>query len=183
MLGEITIAAHTASRKIVEMLMQPMISIAIANTTFVSQNLGAKKYARIRKGQKKCILLCFIWVMISIVISFTWIDVLLSFMVDAKETMVMSLAQQYSRISSLFYFVLSILFIYRNGLQGLGNGTIPIMSSCIEMGVKVLATFLLIPFTGYYGVCFVEPIAWSLMGPFLCYFFYHDLKKKEKQMV
>ena len=180
-LGEITIAAHTAARKIVEMLMQPMISIAIANTTFVSQNLGAKQFTRIRTGQRKCVLLCTVWVVLVIVISFTCIDALLSLLVNAKETQVMLLAKRYSRISSLFYFVLAILFIYRNGLQGLGNGRIPILSSCIEMGVKVAATFLLIPFTGYYGICFVEPIAWTIMGPFLCYFFYHDLRKKEVQ--
>ena len=46
-LGETVIAAQTAARKIVEMLMQPLISIAITDTTFVSQNLGAKQYHRI----------------------------------------------------------------------------------------------------------------------------------------
>ena len=53
----------------------------------------------------------------------------------------------------------------------------PFFPVVLEMGVKVAATFLLIPFTGYYGICFVEPIAWTIMGPFLCYFFYHDLRK------
>ncbi|MCB7430356.1 MATE family efflux transporter, partial [Erysipelatoclostridium ramosum] len=47
-LGEVTIAAHTAARKVVEMFMQPLISIAIADTTFVSQNLGAQRFSRIR---------------------------------------------------------------------------------------------------------------------------------------
>ncbi len=83
-LGEITIAAHTAARKIVEMLMQPMISIAIANTTFVSQNLGAKQFTRIRTGQRKCVLLCTVWVVLVIVISFTCIDALLSLLVNAE---------------------------------------------------------------------------------------------------
>ena len=61
-LGEMTIAAHVAARKIVEMFMQPLISIAIAVTTFVSQNLGAKQYHRIREGMKKSVWISFGWV-------------------------------------------------------------------------------------------------------------------------
>lgn len=178
-LGEITIAAHTAARKIVEMLMQPLISIAIADTTFVSQNLGAKAYKRIREGVNKSVAISFVWVLFVIVISFFGVEYLIQLLVSAKQVKVIELAAYYTRISSVFYFVLAILFIYRNSLQGLGNGRIPIVSSCMEMVVKVIATFVLIPFSGYTGVCLAEPIAWSLMGPFLCYFFYRNLREKE----
>lgn len=179
-LGEVTIAAHTAARKIVEMFMQPLISIAIADTTFVSQNMGARKYHRIRQGMKSSVWISFLWVGIVILLSFTCIDFFIGFLVNAKQVKVISLATYYTRISSVFYFILAILFIYRNGLQGLGNGKGPIISSCIEMAVKIAATFALIPFTGYTGVCLAEPIAWSLMGPVLMYFFYKDLRQKEQ---
>lgn len=178
-LGEITIAAHTAARKIVEMFMQPMMSIAIAVTTFTSQNLGAGKFKRIREGMKTSVWISFIWVIFVVIISFTHIDFFVELLVNANQTKVIQLAAYYTRISSIFYFVLAILFIYRNGLQGLGNGRSPILSSCIEMAVKIVVTFVLIPSTGYTGVCLAEPIAWSLMGPFLMYYFYKDLKLKE----
>lgn len=178
-LGKITIAAHTAARKVVEMFMQPLVSIAIADTTFVSQNLGAEKFHRIRSGIKASICISFVWVGIVILLSFTCIDSILSILVNAKQTEVISLASTYVRISSVFYFILAVLFIYRNALQGLGNGKGPIISSCIEMAVKIAATFLLIPFTDYIGVCLAEPIAWSIMGPCLMVFFYRDLKRKE----
>ena len=182
-LGEVTIAAHTAARKVVEMFMQPLISIAIADTTFVSQNLGAKQFRRIRAGVKSSVAITFIWVCIVILLSYTCIDFFIGFLVNAKQTQVIELAAYYTRISSIFYFILAILFIYRNGLQGLGNGRGPIVSSCIEMAVKIAATFLLIPFTGYLGVCLAEPIAWSIMGPVLMFFFYKDLKSKEQGML
>lgn len=178
-LGEITIAAHTAARKIVEMFMQPMMSIAIAVTTFTSQNLGAGKFKRIREGMKTSVWISFIWVIFVVIISYTHIDFFVELLVNANQTKVIQLAAYYTRISSIFYFVLAILFIYRNGLQGLGNGRSPILSSCIEMAVKIVVTFVLIPSTGYTGVCLAEPIAWSLMGPFLMYYFYKDLKLKE----
>lgn len=179
-LGEVTIAAHTAARKVVEMFMQPLVSIAIADTTFVSQNLGARKYHRIRDGLKKSVLLSVIWVAIVILVSYTCIDLLLGILVSAEQVKVIELATYYCRITSLFYLILAILFIYRNSLQGMGNGRIPIVSSCIEMVVKIAATFLLIPYTGYTGVCLAEPIAWSLMAPVLVYFFYKDVRQIEQ---
>lgn len=178
-LGETVIAAQTAARKIVEMFMQPLISIAIADTTFVSQNLGAQQYQRIREGMKKSIFISFVWVIIVILISYTCIDVFISLLVDASQREVISLSAFYTRVMSLFYFVLAVLFIYRNGLQALGNGKIPIISSTIEMITKMIATFLLIPYTGYLGVALAEPIAWCLMAPVLCYSFYKDVKAKE----
>lgn len=179
-LGESVIAAQTAARKIVEMFMQPLINIAIADTTFVSQNLGAAQYQRIREGMKKSIVIALIWVIIVILISYTCIDVLITLLVDASQKEVISLSAFYTRVMSLFYFVLAILFIYRNGLQGLGNGKIPIVSSTIEMITKTAATFLLIPYTGYLGVALAEPIAWCFMAPVLCIFFYKDIRKREQ---
>ena len=73
-LGEVTIAAHTAARKVVEMFMQPLISIAIADTTFVSQNLGAQRFSRIRAGMKSSVWISFLWVCIVVLLSFTCID-------------------------------------------------------------------------------------------------------------
>ena len=110
-LGEMTIAAHVAARKIVEMFMQPLISIAIAVTTFVSQNLGAKQYHRIREGMKKSVWISFGWVGIVILLSFTCIDFFIGFLVNKQQTQVVSLAAYYTRISSVFYFILAILFI------------------------------------------------------------------------
>ena len=179
-LGELTMAAHTAARKVVEMFMQPLISIAIADTTFVSQNMGAGKYQRIREGMRKSVVLAAIWVIIVIIISYTCIDFFIGFLVNASQYEVIEIAAFYTKISSLFYMILGVLFIYRNGLQGLGNGRIPIVSSCIEMLTKAAATFLLIPFTGYLGVALAEPIAWTLMAPVLCIYFYRDIKQKEQ---
>lgn len=175
-LGEVIIAAHTAARKVAEMFMQPLISIAIAITTFVSQNLGAMKYQRIREGMKVSVCISMIWVIIVIIICNTCIDVFIGFIVNASQFEVISWASYYMKITSPFYIVLAILFIYRNGLQGLGDGRGPIISSCIEMVVKIAMTLILIPSTGYLGITLSEPIAWSLMAPTLCYYFYKRVK-------
>lgn len=173
-LGAVIIAGHTASRKVIEMFMQPLISIGVTATTYVSQNLGANKLERIRKGLHCCTAISFVWSTFCILISFWGIDFILALVVDAKEVQVIATARQYFKINVFFFYALSVLFIYRNALQGLGKSQAPIFSSCIEMIVKILATLLLTPSLGYLGVCYTEPIAWILMAVFLLAAFYRD---------
>ena len=52
-LGETYIAAHTAARRIINILMQPMSGMMNASGTFVGQNWGAKRKRRIRDTLKK----------------------------------------------------------------------------------------------------------------------------------
>ena len=144
-LGEVTIAAHTAARKVVEMFMQPLDQHCDCRYDLCfSRTVGAQRFSRIRAGMKSSVWISFLWVCIVVLLSFTCIDFFIGFLVNAKQTEVISLAAYYTRISSVFYFILAVLFIYRNGLQGLGNGRGPIISSCIEMAVKIAATFALI---------------------------------------
>ena len=49
-LGTLTIAGHTAARKLFSFTSMPLISMANAGSTFVSQNRGAAQPERVRKG-------------------------------------------------------------------------------------------------------------------------------------
>lgn len=163
-LGASYIAAQTAARKISEVFMQPLGSIGIATTTFASQNFGAHKMDRIHEGVRKSVMVTFIFSLIVIFVSYTCISFFIGFFIDASETVVIEQASYYMRINALCYFALGALMIYRNVLQGLGKKVVPIISSCVEMGVKVAATFLLTPLLGYTGIVIAEPIAWVLMA-------------------
>ena len=52
-LGTLTIAGHTAARKLFAFTEMPLISMANAGSTFVSQNRGANQPERVRKGMKE----------------------------------------------------------------------------------------------------------------------------------
>lgn len=180
-LGSTYIAAHTAARKISEMFMQPISSIGMATTTFASQNYGAKCYKRIHEGVRKSVLLGAIMSLMVVVISFTCIDFLISFFVDAKEIEVVEIAGLYMRINSIFYVALVMVLIYRNVLQGLGKKVVPIVTSIVEMGVKIIATFAFTPSLGYIGIAIAEPTAWVLMAIIL-YWGYHSYSKTLLQL-
>lgn len=171
-LGSVYIAGHTAARKISEVFMQPIASLGMATTTFASQNYGAKKFDRIREGVNKSVLLGGLMSLVVAIISWTCIDTLIGFFVDAAEIEVVDIAAFYMRVNSIFYIALVMVLTYRNVLQGFGKKGVPIFTSFLEMSVKVAATFALTPVLGYTGIAIAEPIAWVLMA--ICLFFgYH----------
>ena len=52
-------------------------------------------------------------------------------------------------------------------MQAMGQKAAPILSSCIELGMKLLSAVFLIPQLGFLGTCITEPVTWTLMLLFL----------------
>jgi peptidoglycan biosynthesis protein MviN/MurJ (putative lipid II flippase) len=48
-------------------------------------------------------------------------------------------------------------------MQGFGDNVTPLISSSMELIVKVLAAMFLAPAIGYMGLIVAEPIAWVVM--------------------
>ena len=71
------------------------------------------------------------------------------------------------RIHFPFYPVLGVLLAMRVSMQSMGQKTAPVISSVIELIMKVMAAIWLIPAYGFLGTCITEPVTWILMAAFL----------------
>jgi len=171
-LGYLIIAGHITARRINSFCMMPMNTIAIALSTFVSQNKGANQLSRIRKAVRYGNLISIIWaVFITVVLMFSS-EVLIRLLSGSNESIIIKNGAWYLMINSPFYIVLAMLFNFRLALQGIGEKIVPVVSSIIEFAGKVLFAFLLVPALGYFGVIICEPIIWTLMFLQLLYSFY-----------
>ena len=88
---------------------------------------------------------------------------LVSFLASSTDPYLIENGALYLRISSVFYPFLSLLLIYRNSLQGLGQKLLPLVSSFIEFFGKIIFVAFIIPWTGYTGVILCEPLLWLVM--------------------
>lgn len=165
--GTNTIAAHTAARKISEMLMLPLGTLSVTAATFSSQNYGANKLDRIKTGLKQTIFISWVWATITIIISYTIVPLIVSGITGSSETEVIATATKYLRIDTPFYYVLGILLILRSTLQGIGQKIVPIIASIMELIGKVVAVYYLAPTLGYLGICITEPLIWIACTIFL----------------
>lgn len=162
-LGTNTIVAHTGARKITEIFMLPFSVMGMTMATYCSQNLGAKKTERIKKGLKSVTLATWAWCALVVIASYTISPYLVQLVTATKIQEVIDTAALYLRIDTLFYMVPAVISIFRNALQGLGDHKTPIISSGIELIGKVMVVVLLTPRLQYMGIILAEPIVWILM--------------------
>ena len=70
----------------------------------------------------------------------------------------------YLKTVSWFFLPLAMIFLYRNALQGLGEGLVPMLSGVIELVCRFVAIALLQKPLGYQGICLADPAAWVGAG-------------------
>lgn len=175
------ITAHTAARKIFSLLMMPYSSISATLVTYCSQNLGARKYSRIRKGIKDCMLIMLVWTTLAIALVYLGGRALVGMIVTDTDTptgaAIADTAVLYLKWAVVFFYFLAVLLGLRSALQGLGKSLVPIICSVIELVWKIITVAFMIPLFGgkngtvggtveqiggYFGVVISEPIIWTV---------------------
>lgn len=146
------ITAHTAARKIFSLLMMPYSSISATLVTYCSQNLGARKYSRIRKGIKDCMLIMLAWTTLAIALVFLGGHALVGMIVTDTDTptgaAIADTAVLYLKWAVVFFYFLAVLLGLRSALQGLGKSLVPIICSVIELVWKIVTVVFMIPLFG-----------------------------------
>lgn len=158
--GSNVIAAMTAALRIEQIATLPMMSFGVALAAYVAQNFGARKFKRIRLGVIKT---STINIVLSIVMAFVmrfWGTNIIGAFIGTATKEIINIAHSYLLISTIFYFFLGQIFIYRNALQGMGETVFPLLSSIAELVMRAFtAVYLAIKF-GYIGMFYAGPIAW-----------------------
>lgn len=163
-LGTTVISAHTSSRRIEVFLMLPISVLADANSTFVSQNYGAKRLDRIYSNIRS---ICLIQAGFSVLmVAVAWLlgPSLMKLITGSQDPEIIRLGTLNLRISTAFFVPLGILLTIRLALQSMRHKIAPIVSSGVELLGKVVGFALLIPLYGYVGAAFAEPMTWLLCG-------------------
>lgn len=169
--GTFVIAGHIAARKIFSIVNIPLVSLGTASSTFVSQNLGAGKIDRIKKGVNISILMTIIWAVILIVLMRFTVRPLLTFISGSTNKTLLDYGTRYMHFCIPFFLVLGSLFVIRNSLQGLGSKILPLFSSIIELAGKIFFTAIIVPKIGVMGIIMCEPLIWVIMTAQLLFVF------------
>ena len=161
--GTEVIAGYTSARKVLNFETMPISTLATALTTYVSQNYGANNKQRIIDGVRFANILGLIWCAIIIAIVFPFSNFFIHLISSTNSREVLYYGSTYIKVSTIFTPFLAPLLNLRCSLQGLGQKIVPLFSSIIELVGKFILVSLLIPATGFMGICFTEPLVWVAM--------------------
>lgn len=180
-LGYLIIAGHTAARKLYMFFNMPFIAMALAISTFVSQNKGANQKKRIKQALRYAYIYDFIMAAMVTVIILLFGSSLVKMISGSNESVVLQNGTLYLIIVGPFYAVLGVLMQTRYALQGIGQKLLPLISSIIEFFGKIVFVVFLIPRFQYMAVIFCEPVIWCVMCVQLLYSFYTNSYIREKE--
>ena len=159
-LGSTVIAAYTASSKALQLVMQPAVTYGVTMATYCGQNLGAKRYDRIKDGVKKAVIISIITSLIAGLVLIVFGTQFVKLFIDNPDAQIIAYSKQVLDISAIFFIPLGLIFIFRNALQGIGESFVPMMAGVAELGARALVAFTLPAYFGFLGICFADPVAW-----------------------
>lgn len=175
--GSNVIAAVTAALRIEQIATMPMMSFGVALAAYVAQNFGARKFKRIRLGVIKT---STINVLLSIFMAFVmrfWGTNIIAAFIGTATKEIIDIAHSYLLISTIFYFFLGQIFIYRNALQGMGETLFPLLACVAELLVRSFAAVYLAVKFGYIGMFYSGPIAWVSASSILFLGYFGSIKR------
>lgn len=151
-------SAYSVCSKYLNLFMLPSLTAGFAVSSFVSQNYGADKPARIRQGVHVCLWIALLSYLLSAAVMVFYAKPLAGLMLNEERTI--SLAVEYLRICGAELLLVNLLFVYRNSVQGMGHPLIPMLSGVVEMMLRIPAITILLPRIGFRGTAYAEGIAW-----------------------
>lgn len=159
-LGTVYVSAFSAASKIKQFAISPFDALASSVSTFASQNYGAHKFDRIKKGVGQGLAAGTLLGAALAAILVLFGRQLSMIFISAQNVDVLDASQKFLFISGFFYLVIPFLNVSRLTVQGLGYSNRAIFSGVIEMVARIVVSFTLVPIMGWTAICFCDQTAW-----------------------
>lgn len=159
-MGTDAVATQAIVSKIDQFAMLPMMSIGLAMSTFAAQNYGARQYKRINQGLYRSLAIALIWSVAFGILLNIFNYYFTTAFISPDQTQVIEMAKHYYLMNGGFYWVLSVLFVTRTTIQGLGNAKIPTICGFAELIGRVLVAVIGVGMLNYTVIISASPVAW-----------------------
>lgn len=171
--GPAHMAGFSAAGKIQNIVATVFAAFGATLATYVGQNRGAGKMERVRTGVRCTQYMVLGWSVFIMALMFFFGKYLTYLFVDPSEAEVINVSVTYFHTVFWAYPFLGSIFIYRNTLQGMGYGLIPMLGGIFELAARALIVMLVAGRASFAGVCFADPAAWlAALVPLIPYYIY-----------
>lgn len=176
-LGTETVAAHTAFAKIDAIYWMISGAFSVSIITFIGQNYGARKFDRMKKSIKVCLLMDLIASLLLTTVMLLAGPYLLRLFTSDHE--VIEIGMQIIHIIAPSYALFIFIEILSSSLRGMGNVVVPMLMTC--GGVCVLRILWIFIFVRTHlsvtTILMSYPISWGFTAVlFIIYFMFYQKK-------
>ncbi len=179
--GEVYMAGFSAAGKLQNILSAVFTAFGATIATYVGQNRGAGRMDRVKVGVKYTQIMILAWSVVVMIAMYFGGKYMTWLFVSPSETEVVDAAVTYFHTVFWCYPFLGSIFLYRNTLQGMGYGLVPMLGGVFELAARTAIVTIVAGRTSFAGVCMSDPAAWiAALIPLVPYYFYtmHKWEKK-----
>lgn len=182
-LGSTLVAAFTAASKIEQVVTQAYVALGTTIATYGAQNMGAGNIPRIRKGFRSSTIIGIVYSFAAAALVMTVGKYMSYLFVSEDVALIIDSVDIYLKCVGAFFIPLTIVNIYRNGIQGLGYGLLPMMAGVAELIGRGVVAIIAARQHSYLGVCLASPAAWVLAAALLLVMYFYIVKFDLKKII
>ncbi|MDR2832370.1 MAG: MATE family efflux transporter [Streptococcaceae bacterium] len=185
--GAAAMAAITLAGRIDQMVNTPIVSISQALSTFVAQNMGARKEKRARKALKMALIqMLIVAVVISSILWLVGDNLIAAFThySDPNAGLIRQIGEDYLYIIVTFYFLFAFLFLFNGFYRGVGDAVMAMVFPVISLSIRTISAYMLVHLAGMgpEALAWSIPIGWGITG-ILSIFYYRSQRWKGKMAI
>lgn len=168
--GMVFLAGYTAANRLYGLLETAASSYGYAISTYTAQNTGAGKKERVRSGILAALLIGAVTAYLMSFIMAVWGRPILGLFIAGSQVeaeAALCIGYRFLCVLAGFFPLLYALYILRSCIQGMGDSTMPMLSSLIQAAMRIFCAAVLTKYIGNTGVFWGEVMAWFGADMFL----------------
>lgn len=156
------VAGIGIAQRLDKFVVLPAKSFGITITTFVSQNIGAHHFERVRDGKRQCLMAALSVTILISTIVYLFADECVALFNPDPEVVRVGVAML--RVLVPLFWLMAVREVYLGVLRGYGKSVVPMVLSLIGMVVVrqiFLAITMRVPSPAIENIYYCYPIAWA----------------------
>lgn len=177
--GSDVMAAFSAAVKIDGIAYLPMQDYGNGLSVFISQNRGAGKPDRVKKGIRISFIAVTAFGAVLSIFTVAMSRFLMGLFVSSPSIRIIYIGCRYLLIEGSFYILIGYLFLFYGYFRASGKPHISLILTIISLGTRVVLAYQLsrLSFLGEIGIWMSIPIGWALADLAAAFFLFFPSKK------
>jgi Na+-driven multidrug efflux pump len=176
------IGGFSSATKLLYLFVNLNGAVDSALASYAAQNIGAKRFDRVKDGLKAGYLLCLAFCIPATLVFLIFPEFAMGIFVPAESTDVIAAGVSYLRTVSPFLALVAIKQVCDGILHGAGAAKMFATTTFIDLLVRVALAYILPLWIGHWGIWLAWPIGW-ITGMFVSVYFYRCGKWKEVHLL
>lgn len=160
--GTSVMAAFAAGVKIDTLAYMPAQEFGNAYSIFISQNYGADKKERIRKGTKSAAVTVIMFCAAASAAVFFGAEFLMGIFIDPQKTQIIQIGTEYLKTEGACYCGIGILFLLYGYFRAVERPKVSLLLTILSLGTRVVLAYACAPLFGVGAIWTAIPIGWAM---------------------